>query len=227
MRRRAGTRGIAGIGVLIVAAVTIATAVPASAGTSKGRRSRAKAAVERVEQRRRACFEDAGRRQWVLGVVKAKIGQADFLTDDQKAALEAGVDSTAARVRWTQFGIAFGTPAQLDKLCAGFAVDRVIMFVYLPQLVYADKLAEANKMFAKAQALLAAKRDAGVDTSEADAALADMKTRADRIIAALVAVTPESIESPAALVALWTSVKVDVDAAIHDVVSVVRLLRGS
>ncbi len=227
MRRTVRTRGIAGVGVLIVAAIMIATAVPASAGTTKGRSSRAKAAAEAVHKRRVACFEDAGRRQWVLGIVKAKIGQADFLTDGQKAALGAGVDQMAARVRWTQFGIAFGTPAQLDKLCAGFAVDRVIMFVYLPQLVYADKLAEANKMFAKAQALLAAKRDAGVDTSEADAALADMKTRADRIIAALVAVTPESIESPAALVALWTSVKVDVDAAIHDVVSVVRLLRGS
>lgn len=227
MRRRAGTRGIAGIGVLIVAAVTIATAVPASAGTSKGRRSRAKAAVERVEQRRRACFEDAGRRQWVLGVVKAKIGQADFLTDDQKAALEAGVDSTAARVRWTQFGIAFGTPAQLDKLCAGFAVDRVIMFVYLPQLVYGDKLSAANEMYAKVQSMLAVKKADGVDTSAAEAALADMKVRADRIIATLAAVTPESLDNPGALATLWASVKADADAAIHDVVSVIRLLRGS
>jgi len=227
MRRRVGTRGIAGVGVLVVAAVTIATAVPASAGTTKGQRSRAKAALERVEQRRRNCFDDAGRRQWVLGIAKAKIGQANFLTDEQKSALEAGVDSTAARLRWTQFGIAFGTPAQLDKLCAGFAVDRVIMFVYLPQLVYADQLQAANEMYSKVQAMLAAKRAEGADTSAAEAALADMKARADRIIATLAAVTPESIEAPGALAALWASVKVDVDAAIHDVVSVVRLLRGS
>jgi len=227
MRQTVRTRGIAAVGALIVAAVTFATAVPASAGTGKGSRSRSKAAIERVQQRRIACFEDAGRRQWVLGIVKAKIGQADFLTEEQKAALEAGVDATADRVRWTQFAIAFGTPAQLDGLCAGFAVDRVIMFVYLPQLVYGDKLSSANEMYAKVQAKIAAKRAEGADTTAAEAALADMKVRADRIIATLVAVTPESIADPAALSALWASVKADADAAIHDVVSVIRLLRGS
>lgn len=226
--------GIGAVALIVVAVVTIATAVPASAGTGKGRRVKAKAKVVRVDQRRPApsiddvrrwCADEAARRQWVLGAVKAKIGQASFLDDGQKNRLIAGVDPFVAELAGVQTAISVSDSlATLGPLCKEFAVDRVIWAVYLPQIVYAAQLTEANTAYEQLMSALETARANGFDSTRADALLADARVNIDAIIDGLSSVTPAMLADPGALVAMWDGVKNHINPIVNDLVSVSRLL---